>query len=101
MTSAYDRTLIRKMPRIHSPAVLLDDGAVYKRTSFGQRELLRGFDESAGPAMRMLARVNGYTPLRQLIELAPEDARDLVRVLPELVERGLLELTDPSQARLT
>ncbi len=42
----------------------------------------------------MLARVNGYTQLRQLVELAPDDARELIRVLPALVERGLVELLE-------
>lgn len=80
------------MPTNHSRAVLLDDGAVYRRTPLGQRELLRRFDDDA--EMRMLARVNGYTQLRQLVELAPDDARELIRVLPALVERGLVELLE-------
>jgi hypothetical protein len=86
------------MPGTPSTAVLLDDGAVYKRTSLGQRELLRGCDDSSSPAIRILARVNGYTQLRQLVELAPDDARELIRVVPDLVERGLLELVESPRA---
>ena len=78
------------MPLIPSRAVLLDDGAVFRRTKLGQRELLRCFDE--GAEMRLLARVNGYTQLRQLVELAPDDAGELIRALPALFERGLIEL---------
>ena len=45
--------------------------------------------------MRLLARVNGYTQLRSLVELATEDARYFAAVIPELVERGFLELIEP------
>ncbi len=90
--------LIRTMPQRPSSAVLLDDAAVYKRTTLGQRELLRRFDDASNAAMRMLARVNGHTQLRQLVELAPDDARELIHVLPDLVERGLVELIDPQRA---
>ena len=88
--------VILTMIKMPSRASLLDDGAVYKRTDLGQRELLRHFDDTSSAAMRMLARVNGYTQLRQLIELAPDDAHALTKVLPELVERGFVELLDPS-----
>lgn len=44
----------------------------------------------------MLARVNGYTPLRQLVEMAPDDAREVITALPALFERGLIELLEPS-----
>ncbi len=87
------------MTKPASRAVLLEDGAVYRRTVLGQRELLRHFDDTSDAAMRILARVNGYTPLRQLIELAPDDARELIRVLPELVDRGFIELLDPADVR--
>ena len=83
------------MIKTPSRASLLDDGAVYKRTDLGQRELLRHFDDASSVVMRILARVNGYTQLRQLIELAPDDAHALTRVLPDLVQRGLVELLDP------
>ena len=87
------------MPQTFSPAVLLDDGAVFKRTPLGQRELLRQFDDASNAAMRMLARVNGYTELRRLVELAPDDARALMSVLPDLVNRGFIELLNPPGAR--
>ena len=80
------------MPKTLSRAALLDDGAVFRRTPLGQRELLRRFDD--GAEMRLLARVNGYTRLRQLVELAPDDARELTRLLPELFDRGLIELLE-------
>ena len=44
----------------------------------------------------MLARVNGDTQLRRLVELAPDDARELITTLPALFERGLIELLEPS-----
>jgi hypothetical protein len=83
------------MPQKFLPAVLLDDGSVYKRTTLGQRELLRQFNDGSDPAMRILARVNGYTALRQLVEQAPSDARGLIQVLPDLMARGLIELLNP------
>ena len=83
------------MPETSDPAVLLEDGVIYKRTARGQRALVRGFDDSSSVELRVLARVNGYTQLRQLIELAPDDARELARVLPRLYELGLVELVDP------
>ena len=79
-------------------AVLLDDNAIYKRTVLGQQHLLRVYDDSPNVEMRFLARVNGFTPLRQLIELAPADARDCISVVPRLVDRGLVELLDPKAA---
>jgi hypothetical protein len=79
-----------------SRAVLLDDGAVYRRTTLGQRELLRRFDDASSVSMRLLARVNGYTQLRSLVELAPDDAREFAKVIPDLVGRGFLELIAPN-----
>ena len=78
-----------------SRAELLDDAAVYRRTTLGQRELLRRFDDASSVAMRLLARVNGYTQLRSLVELSPDDARFFAAVIPELVGRGFLELIRP------
>ena len=45
--------------------------------------------------MLALARVNGYAQLRQLVELAANDAQELSRALPDLLKRGLVELLDP------
>jgi hypothetical protein len=79
-----------------SRAELMSDSAIYRRTARGQRELLRAADPSATPALRLLARFNGYTDLRRLIDLAPGDARDMGRAIARLFGDGLIELVDLS-----
>jgi hypothetical protein len=79
-------------------AELLSDSAVYRRTLRGQRELLRADDFSASPALRVLARINGFTDLRRLIDLAPGDARELAASLERLLDDGLVELVDGTDA---
>jgi len=74
----------------------MSDSAIYRRTGLGQRELLRAPDPSATPALRLLARLNGYTDLRRLIDLAPADARELARAVRQLFDDGLIELVDNS-----
>jgi hypothetical protein len=77
-------------------AELMSDSAIYRRTSHGQRALLRAPDPSATPALRLLARLNGYTDLRRLIDLAPADAREMPRAIAQLFNDGLIELVDLS-----
>jgi hypothetical protein len=72
----------------------MSDSAVYRRTALGQRELLRAPDPSATPALRLLARLNGYTELRRLIDLAPADSRELAKAISALFKQGLIELVD-------
>ena len=84
-----------KMPNgVPSRAELLSDSAVYRRTSLGQRELLRSRDPGASSALRMLARINGFTDLRRLIDLAPGEARDLAASVERLFGDGLIELVE-------
>ena len=78
-----------------SRAELMSDSAIYRRTSRGQKALLRADDLAASPALRLLARLNGYTDLRRLIDLAPGDARDLPRAIQALFDAGLIELVEP------
>ena len=77
-------------------AELMSDSAIYRRTSQGQRELLRAPDPSGTAALRLLARLNGYTDLRRLIDLAPADARELSQAIAQLFHDGLIELVDNS-----
>ncbi len=79
-----------------SSAELMSDSAIYRRTTQGQRELLRAADPSATAALRLLARLNGYTDLRRLIDLAPGDARELGKAIEQLFTNGLIELVDNS-----
>jgi hypothetical protein len=75
-----------------SSAELMSDSAVYRRTPAGQRALLRA-DGSRRPAeMRLLARFNGYTDLRRLIDLSPGDAREMPGAIRQLFAEGLIEL---------
>jgi hypothetical protein len=77
-------------------AELMSDSAIYRRTPQGQRELLRAADPSATPALRLLSRLNGYTDLRRLVDLAPGDARETPRAIEQLFNDGLIELVDVS-----
>lgn len=79
-----------------SSAELMSDSAIYRRTALGQRELLRAPDPSATPALRLLARINGYTDLRRLVDLAPADSRHLAKAIEKLFSEGLIELVDLS-----
>ena len=74
---------------------LLSDEAIYRRTRRGQRALLAADEWPSSPALRMLARVNGYTTLRSLIEMAPSEARDVARVVTQLFADELIELVKP------
>ena len=56
------------------------------------RKFLRAFGDPSETCLRLFARVNAYTELRRLIELAPRDAAELIGVLPDLIDRGLIEL---------
>ena len=75
---------------------LMSDSAIYRRTAQGQRELLRAADPSATPALSLLARLNGYTDLRRLVDMAPGDARHMPRAIEQLFNDGLIELVDVS-----
>lgn len=77
-------------------AELMSDSAIYRRTPRGQRELLRAADPAATPALRLLARFNGYTDLRRLIDLAPGDTREMSKAIRQLFRDGLIELVDLS-----
>ncbi len=79
-----------------SSAELMSDAAIYRRTSKGQRELLRAVDPSATAGLRLLARLNGYTDLRRLIDLSPGDAREMPRAIERLFGDGLIELVELS-----
>jgi len=75
-------------------AELVSDSAIYRRTTRGQRSLLHAEDPSATPALRLLARVNGYTDLRRLVDLSPADARETPQAIVWLFNEGLIELAD-------
>ena len=77
-------------------AELMSDSAIYRRTTQGQRELLRAPDPSGTAALRLLARLNGYTDLRRLIDMAPADTRELGKAIEQLFNDGLIELVDNS-----
>ncbi len=83
--------------RPHTLAELMSDSAIYKRTTRGQRALLRADDATTtSTALRLLARFNGYTDLRRLIELAPAESIGMARALGELFHEGLIEMVDLS-----
>lgn len=82
--------------RPHTLAELMSDSAIYRRTQRGQRALLRADDATTSPALRLLARFNGYTDLRRLIELAPAESVGMARALGELFDEGLIEMVDLS-----
>ena len=75
-------------------AEMFSDEAVYRRTMLGQRELVRSAGTMSTPELRVLARVNGFTDLRSLVELAPADASGMARAIRELVSQELIERVD-------
>ena len=75
-------------------AEMFSDEAVYRRTMLGQRELVRSASTMSTPELRVLARVNGFTDLRSLVELAPADASGMARVIRALVSQELIERVD-------
>ena len=77
-------------------AEMFSDEAVYRRTTLGQRELLRSIGTMATPELRVLARVNGFTDLRSLVELVPADASGMARAIRELLSQELIERVDRS-----
>jgi hypothetical protein len=79
-----------------SSAELMSDAAVYRRTRLGQRELSRAIDPNATPALRLLARLNGFSDLRRLIDLSPGDLRGMTQAIEQLFDDGLIELVDPA-----
>jgi hypothetical protein len=74
-----------------SRAELLSDTAVYRRTVRGRHEMVRQDAGGRDSAVRVLALVDGYTDLRRLIDLTPDDAASVGRSILELMERGLIE----------
>jgi hypothetical protein len=76
---------------------LLSDEAVYRRTRRGQRALLGADELSDEPMLRMLARVNGYTNLRGLVEMAPGEAGAIARAIRQLFADDLIELVRSSE----
>lgn len=80
--------------RVPSSAEMFSDEAIYRRTTREQQELLRSDSTSMTPAHRVLARVNGFTDLRSLIELSPGDASEMVQAIRQLFADELIELVD-------
>lgn len=73
-----------------SRAVILSDEVIYQRSLLGQRELLRR-GNSDELTQHLLARVNGFTPLRRLLDLSSEDPSAIGRAVEKLFEAGLIE----------
>ena len=76
----------------------MSDAAVYKRTRAGERELVRARDIGATARLRMLARVNGFTDLRRLIDLSPIEGPEIAHAIRQLFDDGLIELVDDEAA---
>jgi len=82
--------------RVPFSAEMFSDEAVYRRTTLGQRELLRSGGTLSTPELRVLARVNGFTDLRCLVELAPTDVTGIAQAIRELVSQKLIEMVRSS-----
>ena len=68
----------------------LSDDIIYRRTQQGQQAILRLTFDTPTLAERVLARVNGFTDLRRLIDLSPESSVEIGSAVRELLERGLI-----------
>jgi hypothetical protein len=77
-----------------SKAQLFADEAIYRRTASGHRALVHDLPQIPRRAHRLLSLANGYTPLRDLLELAFRDI-DVRSELEYLFEAGFIELAPP------
>lgn len=75
-------------------AQLFADEAIYRRTASGHRALVYSLPQLSSLAHRLLGLANGYTPLRDLLELAFRDI-DVRSELEFLFEAGYIELVLP------
>jgi len=91
MAAVPRRAVLEEMNASSTPAATSGDSAIYQRTTRGQLELLKADDPAASPTLRLLARVNGYTELRRLLELAPGEATAFVAAADRLLEQGFIE----------
>jgi hypothetical protein len=71
------------------PAFAFDDATVYMRTPGGQREAVFGSRVLSKDQRRLLLMINGYTPLRALVDLCP-DVADMIAAIGHLVETDLI-----------
>lgn len=79
---------------MHVPlSILLDDGAVYKRTPAGQAALLSTTRQLSSLEHRFLGVVTGYTPLRVLMDMS-FDEPGIAQAITRLVERRLIVMVD-------
>ena len=75
-------------------AKLFDDAAVIRRTAGGQMELVQRRLPMSTQSARLLSLVNGYTGLRDLLDMGFGGA-DVREDLQWLVDAGLVELVPP------
>ena len=80
-----------------SASVLLSDDAVYIRTRRGQAALVAADDASKDPSLRLLAQVNGFTNLRTLVEMAPNDTRAIGSSILKLFAAELIQLVGTAE----
>ncbi len=73
---------------------LMNDDVVLRRTSAGQHEVIAPSRLLDGTTQRLLLVVNGFTPLRQLIDACFDDL-DIRDALHDLRERRLIEPVPP------
>lgn len=78
-------------------SVHLDDEAIYGQTHKGSAMAAGGACELDTAARRLLLLVNGFTPLRSLVEMV-EPAGDVRRALEHLVQHRLIELVEQPSA---
>jgi hypothetical protein len=76
-----------------SPALLLADDAVFRRTREGQRELVSDSLRLSTFERRFLGAFTGYTPLRVLLDLGLHSS-EASRTVARLVELGMIELVE-------
>jgi hypothetical protein len=76
-----------------SPALLLADDAVFRRTAEGQRELVSESLRLSTFERRFLGAFTGHTPLRVLLDLGLHSL-EANRTVSRLVELGMIELVE-------
>jgi hypothetical protein len=83
------------LPMSHGLEHAFDDETVYRRTDRGRAALLSRPDHLSHPALGFLARVNGFTDLRTLLDQDGGSGAHAALVIESLLQQRLIEVVPP------
>lgn len=84
----------------HRPAPAFDDDTVYRRTDKGRAALLALPATLSEASAGLLARVNGFTALRTLLDQDGDHAAEVAEAIHALLQGQLIEVVPPAQPPL-